>query len=192
MIAEWKGGAVHILLTKIAASASFLAIGLWNFGGSFYGILIVTALAFCLIGDVLLVWGSKAALFGGIAAFLVAHIAYAVAFAGLPFDPTAFVIALFIWNIVAVLLIRWLWTHLAGFDRAAVLVYMAVITVMVALAAATMSPMISVAAGLFAMSDISVARDRFIERGVVNKAWGVPLYYFAQVLLASSVSSTFG
>lgn len=189
VIAEWKREErrAALLLTKIAASSSFLTLGLWNFGGSFYGTLVVIALAFSWIGDVLLVWRSKSALFGGIMAFLHAHIAYAIAFAGLPFDPTTFVVALFIWNIIAMVLIRWLWQYLAGADRYAVLVYVAAITVMVSLAAATLSPLIGVAAGMFAISDISVARDRFVERSVANKVWGIPLYYLAQVLFACSV-----
>ncbi len=82
--AEWKGGKGYVLLTKVAASSSFLALGLWNFAGSFYGSLVVVSLAFSWIGDVSLVWRSKRALFGGIAAFLLAHVAYAIAFAGLP------------------------------------------------------------------------------------------------------------
>ena len=148
VLAEWKGSRQMILATKIAASSSFLVLGLWNFTGSFYGSLVVAGLAFSWIGDVLLVWRSKAALFGGIAAFLLAHIAYAVAFTGLPFDPTAFIATLFIWNTIAVLLIRWLWQYLTGADRYAVLVYMAAITVMVSLAAATRSPLIAIAAGM--------------------------------------------
>lgn len=175
-----------VLATKIAASSSFVALGLLNIGDSFYGILIVGALVFSWVGDVLLVWRSKAALLGGIAAFLTAHIAYAVAFSHLPLTPSAFVAALFIWNMVVVAVVRWLWTYLEGRDRYAVLIYMAAITVMVSLAAATMSPLIGLAAGLFAISDISVARDRFVERSVANKVWGIPLYYLAQVLLAIS------
>lgn len=83
-------------------------------------------------------------------------------------------------------LLRWLWDYLAGANRVAVPIYMAAITVMVSLASATMSPLIGVAAGLFAISDISVSRDRFVERSVANKVWGIPLYYLAQVMLAFS------
>lgn len=187
VIAEWKGGRTYVLLSKIAASTSFLALGLLNFGGSFYGALIVSALAFSWVGDVLLVWRSKGALFGGMAAFLIAHIGYAVAFTQLPLDPSAFIVALFIWNMVVVLVVRWLWQYLAGHDRWAVLIYMGAITVMVSLAGATRLPLIAGAACLFAISDVSVARDRFVERTVANKVWGIPLYYLAQILFASSM-----
>ena len=36
----------------------------------------------------------------------------------------------------------------------------------------------------FAASDVSVARDRFVQHDFRNRAWGLPLYYCAQVLLA--------
>jgi uncharacterized membrane protein YhhN len=187
VLAEWKGSKTLVLLTKIAASSSFLALGLMNAGRPYYGMLVVAALAFSWVGDVLLVWRSSAALMGGIAAFLIAHIAYAVAFATLPLDAAAFGIALIIWNVAVVLLLRWLWKYLEGHDRFAVLIYMAAITIMVSLAAATTSPLIGIAAAMFAISDISVARDRFVIRSAANKIWGIPLYYLAQVLFAISV-----
>jgi hypothetical protein len=33
---------------------------------------------------------------------------------------------------------------------------------------------------------MAVARNRFVAPGVVNRMWGLPLYYLAQVLLAST------
>ena len=140
MLAEWKGSKALVLLTKIAASSAFLALGLIHAGKTYYGMLVVAALAFSWIGDILLVWRSHSALMGGIAAFLIAHVAYAVAFATLPLDAAAFGIALVIWNVVVVLLLRWLWKYLDGHDRFAVLIYMAAITIMVSLAAATTTP----------------------------------------------------
>jgi hypothetical protein len=65
------------------------------------------------------------------------------------------------------------------------------------------SAMVSLAAGSFAarpslllltgaigfyLSDLSVARDRFVAPGFVNRLWGIPLYYGAQLLFAWSVS----
>ena len=174
------------MATKIAASSSFLAIGLLNAGTSLYGVVIAAALALSWIGDVVLVWRSNAALLAGIGAFLFAHLAYAAAFATRTLEAEYFGIAFLIWNVVVVLLIRWLWKYLAGANRFAVLIYMAAITVMVSLASATMSPLICIAAAMFAISDISVARDRFVERSVANKVWGIPLYYLAQVMFATS------
>ena len=39
---------------------------------------------------------------------------------------------------------------------------------------------------LFCLSDLAVTRDRFIARSFWNGAWGLPLYYGAQVLLATT------
>jgi uncharacterized membrane protein YhhN len=187
ILADWKAWKKLVLATKIAASTSFLAIGILNSGSSMYALLVVAALAFSWVGDVLLVWRNKSLFLAGIAAFLLAHVAYAGAFATHRFDQLAFVTALFIWIVVVVILIRWLWKYLDGPYRFAVLIYMAAITMMVSFAGATKSPLIAVAAGMFAISDIAVARDRFVRQSLTNKIWGIPLYYLAQVLFAISV-----
>jgi hypothetical protein len=44
--------------------------------------------------------------------------------------------------------------------------------------------MILLGAGLFYVSDLAVARDRFIAPGFANAAWGLPLYYGGQLVLA--------
>lgn len=41
---------------------------------------------------------------------------------------------------------------------------------------------------MFWCSDLAVARDRFIAPGFVNRLWGLPLYYAAQVAFAWSVA----
>ena len=40
------------------------------------------------------------------------------------------------------------------------------------------------AAVAFYLSDVSVARDRFVAPGFGNRIWGLPLYYAAQLLFA--------
>jgi uncharacterized membrane protein YhhN len=40
----------------------------------------------------------------------------------------------------------------------------------------------------FAASDVFVARHRFVAPGPLNRTWGLPLYYAAQLLLASTVA----
>jgi uncharacterized membrane protein YhhN len=75
--------------------------------------------------------------------------------------------------------------------RVPVHAYIAVITVMLALAvgtAAAGSPtLILVGALAFYLSDLSVANDRFVRPGFLNRLWGLPLYYAAQLCLAASV-----
>ena len=187
ILADWKGRRILVLATKVAASTAFLAIGVLNFDASRFGSFMVAALALSWTGDVLLVRHSKNFFLAGLAAFLLAHAAYATAFANLGIDRSAFVIALMIWLVVVIFLLRWLWKYLGGPYRPAVLVYMAAITVMISFAAATGSLLIAVAAGMFALSDIAVARDRFVGHSITNKVWGIPLYYLAQVLFTISM-----
>jgi len=40
---------------------------------------------------------------------------------------------------------------------------------------------------LFALSDVFVARDRFVKAEAINAKLGLPIYFAAQLLLASSV-----
>jgi uncharacterized membrane protein YhhN len=88
--------------------------------------------------------------------------------------------------------IRWLRPHLAPTMRAPVTAYVSVISMMVAAAIGThaTSPAFPLLAGAiaFCVSDVSVARDRFVEPSFVNRAWGLPLYYVAQLLLAASAA----
>ena len=53
---------------------------------------------------------------------------------------------------------------------------------------ATGQPVHFIAALGFAISDVSVARDRFVAPGFVNAAWGLPLYFASQLAFASSVT----
>jgi uncharacterized membrane protein YhhN len=72
-----------------------------------------------------------------------------------------------------------------------VVLYVVVISAMVALAVGAVgrgaSPGFLVAAVAFLVSDIAVARDRFVSEDVLNRIWGLPLYYFAQVLFVLSI-----
>ena len=46
-----------------------------------------------------------------------------------------------------------------------------------------------VGALLFTASDLSVARDRFVKQGYVNRLWGWPTYFVAQLVLAWTVAT---
>jgi uncharacterized membrane protein YhhN len=86
--------------------------------------------------------------------------------------------------------LRWLWPSLGPKLRPAVVAYVAAISLMVTLAAgaaASAGPVIVTGAAAFAVSDVFVARQRFVRRSLANKLWGLPLYYAAQFLLASTV-----
>jgi uncharacterized membrane protein YhhN len=55
-------------------------------------------------------------------------------------------------------------------------------------AAAGGTVLILIGAVAFYLSDLAVARNRFVAPGVANRLWGLPLYYLAQLMLAWSVA----
>jgi uncharacterized membrane protein YhhN len=192
VVSEWRKWRAVRALSKMAASTAFVALALENgAAGSGYGRLILVALISSWAGDALLLSLRSSFLLAGIAAFLLAHAAFASAFASQLLDTSWLIIALLIFGVAALALLRWLWPHLETFYKIAVPVYLAAIMIMtslaVAVSAASMSPIVAIGAITFAASDVSVARDRFIASGIANKAWGLPLYYAAQILLAMSV-----
>jgi uncharacterized membrane protein YhhN len=154
---------------------------------------VLLGLALCALGDVLLIPRGAGPMFlAGMASFALGHAAYAVAFWQRDADPTAVTIALIALIGVAVVTLRWLGPHLPSDMRVPIRAYIAIISAMVALAvgvsAATgeLGPVVGAIA--FAISDLSVARERFVRPSYRNLAWGLPLYYGAQVVLACTVS----
>jgi uncharacterized membrane protein YhhN len=93
--------------------------------------------------------------------------------------------------LVGGVVVRQLWPHVPGPLRGAVVGYVVVISVMVSFAAGSVAggrgAIRLFAATLFYLSDLSVARDRFLDAGLGNRLWGLPAYYVAQILFAWSV-----
>lgn len=194
IVAEWRQWQAIRCLSKLAASTAFVIVAVVNGAAdSSYGRLILLALIFSWAGDALLLSLRNSYLLAGIAAFFFAHVAFGAAFASQSFDTGWLGISLAILSVAALVLLRWLWKYLTIFYKVAVPVYLAAITIMTSLAiaasAASMSPLLAIGAITFAASDISVARNRFVERKIANKVWGIPLYYIAQLLFAMSVLS---
>ena len=189
IVASWVGRPSLAALSKIAASTSFLVLALVNEAPeSVYGRFILIALVLCWFGDMFLLSRQSKFLLAGIASFFFAHIAFVGAFSQLSLDATFFVIALICISAVALLILKWLWKYLRGPYKAAVPAYLLVMVIMASLAIAANSvAIIGIGAILFAVSDVSVARDRFVSHEIANKAWGLPLYYIAQLLFAASV-----
>ncbi len=184
-----------IWFSKPVAAAGFIACAL-GFGAleSDYGIKILVGLCLSWLGDVLLMAGGRGRIFLlGIASFFLAHCAYIVAFLGLAPDWEISAMAGVVMAVLLALFMRWIWAYLEGSFRGAVLAYVVVIGIMVALAAGasatTANPALVAGALLFAVSDVFVARDRFVQQGFVNRKWGLPLYFLAQLVLAASVAS---
>ena len=176
---------------KGIASAGLIAVALSV--GAFetgYGRSVLVALALSWVGDLLLSYASPDAFRAGLVAFLLAHVAYVVAFLVRGVDGTWAVIAAVGAALLAVVVWRWLRPHLDHPMRLPVAAYVVVISAMVALAFGTFGhdpdPRITVGAVAFFASDLLVARNRFVSPGFVNRAIGLPIYYAGQILLALS------
>lgn len=155
-----------------------------------WGTMLFAGLAMAAAGDVLLLSEDRRFFLGGLVAFLLGHLAYAVAFAVRGVDATWMACAAPLLVLALVPIFRWLWPHVERRMRGPVIAYVAVISIMVALAAGTHghSPDHRVLLGsvAFYASDFAVARQRFVSKGFVNRAWGLPLYFFGQLALALS------
>jgi uncharacterized membrane protein YhhN len=184
------------LLTKTLLSAIFVLTALTTPHLNLtYSWLIIIALAFCLAGDICLAFDSRKAFLAGLVVFLMGHLVYVAAF---------FIIAkVNAWTIgslvaagaVSGAVYTWLKPHLGAMQRP-VVVYMVIITAMVAGAASVAGDshfsaigrwLVAGGAILFYLSDMFVARHQFVQKAFFNRAVGLPLYYLGQFLLAFSV-----
>lgn len=190
----------HAVLKMLAASA-YLAFAVHTGAtGSVYGRLVLLALGLSWVGDLFLV-GEGRLFLGGLISFLLAHVAYAAAFLVRGVDGVAAGIGAMVMVAVGWSVLRWLRReNMAPEYRVPVAVYVVGIGVMVALALGTAWPDLArgggwavtgraliLGAGAFAISDILVARHRFVRVDAWNRLVGLPLYFAAQLLLASSV-----
>jgi uncharacterized membrane protein YhhN len=186
------------LAFKAAASLSFVALALVQpRADRRYFILILIGLVLGLAGDLLLRLPAPIYFKLGVLAFLLGHVCYVVAFLALTWIdrwPSAWLIP--IWAISAVVMI-WLWPHARAQSMLGpVVAYVLVITVMVSGAVAVFrNPnieawgrrLVLIGAILFYLSDVLVARERFVSPGAINWIVSLPIYYAAQFMLAFSV-----
>ncbi|GAB3743489.1 lysoplasmalogenase [Lysobacter olei] len=177
---------------KTVASTAFVAVALAAGNvETTYARWVLLALALSWLGDVLLLAQRSAVFLAGLGAFLLAHVAYATAFAGWPLHGGALLVGAVLMVGVGALVLGVFWPRLKPLYRVAVPAYVVAIGAMCTLAigagAGSSAWWLPVAALAFAASDISVARDRFIGHAFANKLWGLPLYYAAQLVLAASV-----
>lgn len=181
------------LFKPIAAAAYVWAALAWGALESTYGRWLLLGLVLCWWGDVQLIPRQRRSWFrAGIVAFLAGHLAYITAFISLPTGLVGLVVGNLMSGILAWVVWTWLGPKLAADYRRLVAVYLLVICAMLvtAFTAADGAGRWTIALGatLFALSDVSVARDRFVTKAFVNRAWGLPLYFAAQLILASTVA----
>lgn len=195
LYAEYKGITRLKWVAKPLASIAFVCLALaCGALESTYGLWILAGLILCLLGDVLLIPKNDTAFLGGMGAFALGHLSYVIAFSEIwgGVSTITMVIAAIL-LISFPLILRWLWPYLGAF-RAPVAIYCLIIGAMTVMSFATTGPngsspywLAAIGAVAFAISDIAVAKDQFIKPAFINKAWGLPLYFGAQMLLASSV-----
>ena len=190
LAAERAGSRPGVWIAKPLASTGFLALALARGAtGSGYGRLVLLALAFGWLGDVLLVpKGARRAFAAGLASFLLGHLLFAAAFLTRGAQPLWLAAGGLAAAALSVPVWRWLGPHVPEALALPVRAYVAVISAMVACAAGAFgatgdAPLLAGALAFFA-SDLAVARQRFVAPGFSNKLWGLPLYYAGQLLLA--------
>jgi uncharacterized membrane protein YhhN len=193
LLAEYRRAGVARVVCKLGASSAFVVLAV-SLGAvtTTYGKLVLVALLLSWVGDALLLSSAERVFFGGLAAFLLAHVSYALAFWTTGPPRLVLLAALLCFGVAGVVTLRWLWPHLSAGDRPPVVAYILVIVVMCSAAAGSSSAVGSlvpaVGATCFMASDVAVARDRFVVQSVANRLWGLPLYYVAQLLLAWTVT----
>jgi len=192
LVAEHAGSRTGLWLAKPAASLAFIWVAI-EAGAleSTYGRWLLIGLALCLAGDVLLIPHERRAVFrAGVLAFLAGHVAFSVAFLTRPLDPLVLVAAAVLLAVTLGVVLRWLSPSVPPDMVVPVRTYMLVIGAMSALACGVTAAggpwQVAVGALAFTASDVSVARDRFVRHEFANRAWGLPLYYAAQLLIAST------
>jgi uncharacterized membrane protein YhhN len=163
-----------------------------SLAGYFYFLLM--GLIFCLGGDVFLALPRKKMFLYGLFSFLLGHLFYIAAF--------FYTARINVWTaigsglclVLSAAIYVWLRPHLGSMNLP-VLLYIVVITLMMSGAWSVLgkgklvlSGRMAVFAGAlsFYVSDIFVARDRFLKTEFSNRLAGLPLYYFGQFLLAFS------
>ena len=155
-----------------------------------FACLVATGIALSVVGDV----DSNRAFIVGLAAFLLAHVAYVIAFLGVAvWSPHVAIVAVIVLASSLVLL-RLTWKGSAGLHPA-VIAYAAVITTMVVSASATvggplpLAPLAAVGSVLFYVSDSSLALNRF-RRPIPHVAFlALGVYWLGQLGIAIAASS---
>lgn len=194
----YEKGETHkgMVPTKLILSLLFIvAVNLQPHPIPGYFRFLLTGLIFCAGGDLFLALPQRSMFMSGLVSFLIGHVFYIAAFF------YAAQLNVFTWTGTALAVIASGWVYVwlkpnLGKMTIPVLVYVLVITLMMAGAFSILGDLrmylngrILVFAGafLFYISDIFVARHRFIKKEFMNRLIGLPLYFTGQFILAFSV-----
>ncbi len=165
--------------------------------GYFY--LLLIGLIFCLGGDVFLALPQERAFLLGLVSFLLGHVFYVICFFYVADISRWTGIGCLAGLFVSIPVFIWLRPHLGPMLKP-VIAYITVITVMVIGAWTVLGDaklnqsgrwLILIGAVSFYLSDLFVARDRFLKSEFANRLIGLPMYYLGQFLLAFSVGKMY-
>jgi uncharacterized membrane protein YhhN len=178
------------LLSKTSASAGFVCLGLlrWSAGDAVDTWLLL-GLVLCAVGDLLLLHRRGLAI--GMAAFMMGHLVLIAAFTrATPWKDWSMPVLVAL-GCASAAALRWLWSKLGRF-RFPVAAYSTTISVVAwgALSASLSGSLgwtVGVGGLLFYLSDLAVARQRFVTAEFLNRGIGLPLYYTGQVLIALGI-----
>jgi uncharacterized membrane protein YhhN len=191
--AEYYGPHRHIYLFKPLTTLFIILIAILDGANwPFYKIMIVTGLAFSLMGDVFLMLPADRFI-AGLIAFLVAHLCYSVAFG-------AEINRLVFWPLIPVVavgvIVYMILAPSLGKLKIPVLIYISVILTMAWLAVERWNQfktggsfIAALGAVLFVISDTVLAVNRFRGPFKVGRALNLILYYTAQWLIARSIGT---
>lgn len=176
---------------KIIASTGFLATAISVGALSHrFGQTIFAGLLLSLFGDLFLIGISEQAFVLGLGLFLLAHIAYIVAFVTFGTDRKWAIAAAIPISAITVIVAIWLTPSIPTDLLIPVRVYSIVIGLMVVAAfgarGAGASSLVVAGALMFFVSDLSVAATRLVHVSFPTIIWGLPLYYAGQLCLAVS------
>jgi len=176
-------------VAKAAASVGFLVTA-YEAGclSTEHGQAIFVGLCLSWFGDVFLLSKARPWFLAGLVAFLLGHVAYAVAFFVRGVDPLALAVVAAALLGSAAVVWRWLSGHV-GSMKGPVIAYIVVISSMLALGTASYwakgGGWLWLGAAMFYASDLFVARQRFVVESFTNRLVGLPIYYVAQLLLGT-------
>jgi len=197
LMSEKKESLKGILLTKPFLSGLFIVMAVIQTGlNSSYYNSILAGLVFCFIGDICLAFFFNRKVFtAGLAFFLTGHLFYVVAFFSMSGVTTGTWVSVAATGAVSITVFLWLKSRLDSM-LVPVIAYILIISMMV-IGAGSLAwktdfdlygrLMVLVGALIFYCSDLFVARHRFVEKNIINRFIGLPMYYTAQFTLAFSV-----
>jgi uncharacterized membrane protein YhhN len=193
VVSEYYNFKIGEYIFKPVAALSFVFIS-FKLGAleSGYGRLILFSLALCAVGDILLLNRKlKISFFCGMFVFAIAHLLFSLSFIkSSTFDFASLVTFLPLIMILGCINFMYLLPRVPHKFKPFILLYGLAIFMMITSAYTFMyeQKLILIAAIFFVLSDIFVAKDRFIKRSTKNALLITPLYFAAQGLFAFSVS----